>query len=552
MRRSKKLLKFVLLAALILSALCVPAFALDESEVEAAVAASSKEAVTGNVLIWFLCAVAFLKVSQKIDSFMASLGVNVGHTGGSMLADAMVTFRAVTMATGGAGRILGGGRRGAGTSSTGGSSGSGSSSAGPAGFFKGGLIGMAGRHITNSAVKTATTQTSAVHTAQKQGAATVHTASEKMSASDARTNSTVHSGGLVHTDAISRIDSTAQRDSATQREGIIHTGNDTPPAALIQTGGGSLSAGSTAPVGTVPVDSSISSETPPQENEISRHEADIPLVAPTLADAATPKDNIPAPDIGIQPTPAASQEKTVLAGGEVQSSSVTQTEGQSDSVLQQEGVVQVGREHIVHSTSEKAHSETVRQDGGGSGTSESHTVNHTRSVENVHRSSHSMFPVRMPTLGGKIFSNSLQAGGQFANDVIGMVARGDIRSTGSITGDLAAQSLQSYMGHTAIGSGDAEKVSYSQVEIGGGRITGREVTPEYPQGIEFAMYHVGQYARPEGNYQKVFSADGEAWYKQQAVDTVVKTPFKAPDGEIDYQKEIVKRLPTPPKRKDRI
>lgn len=552
MRRSKKLLKFILLAALILSVLCVPAFALDESEVEAAVASSSKEAVTGNVLIWFLCAVAFLKVSQKIDSFMASLGVNVGHTGGSLLGDAMVTFRAVTMATGGVGRILGGGRRGAGTSSTGGSSSCGSSSAGPAGFFKGGLIGMAGRHITNSAVKTATTQTSAVHTAQKQGAATVHTASEKMSASDARTNSTVHSGSLVHTDAISRTDSTAQRDSATQREGIIHTGNDTPPAALIQTGGGSLPAGSTAPVGTVPVDSSISSGTPSQENEISRHEADIPLVAPTPADAATPKDNIPAPDIGIQPTPAAPQEKTVLAGGEVQSSSVTQTEGQSDSVLRQEGVVQVGREHIVHSTSEKAHSETVRQDGGSSGTSESHTVNHTRSVENVHRSSHSMFPVRMPTLGGKIFSNSLQAGGQFANDVIGMVARGDIRSTGSITGDLAAQSLQSYMGHTAIGSGDTEKVSYSQVEIGGGRITGREVTPEHPQGIEFAMYHVGQYARPEGSYQKVFSADGEAWYKQQAVDTVVKTPFKAPDGEIDYQKEIVKRLPTPPKRKDRM
>ena len=47
MRRSKKLLKFILLAALILSVLCVPAFALDESEVEAAVAASSKEAVTG-------------------------------------------------------------------------------------------------------------------------------------------------------------------------------------------------------------------------------------------------------------------------------------------------------------------------------------------------------------------------------------------------------------------------------------------------------------------------------------------------------------------------
>ena len=504
MSRFKRIMKLTLLAVLILSALCVPALALDESEVEAAVAASSKEAVTGNVLIWFLCAVAFLKVSQKIDSFMASLGVNVGRTGGSMLADAMVTFRAVTMATGGAGRILGGGRRGSGASASGGASGGSSSSAGPAGFFKGGLIGMAGRHITNSAVKTATTQTSAVHTAQKQGAAAVHTASERMSASEAHTDSTVHSGGIVHTDAISHTDSTARSDSAIQQEGIILTGTDIPPMTSVPT------------------------------------------------DTVAPADNIPAPDIGIRPTPAVPQEETVLAGGEVQSSSVIQTEGQTDSVLRQDGVIQTGGEQVVHSSSEKAHSETDRQGGGGDSISESHTVNHTRSVENVHRSTHSMFPVRMPTLGGAVFSHSLQSGGQFANDVIGMVARGDMRSTGSITGDLAAQSLQSYMGHTALGASAAEKVSFSQVEIGGGRITGREVTPEHPQGIEFAMYHVDQYSRPEGDYQKVFSADGAAWYKQHAVDTVVKTPFKAPDGEIDYQKEIVKRLPTPPKRKDRM
>ena len=504
MSRFKRIMKLAVLAVLILSALCVPALALDESEVEAAVAASSKEAVTGNVLIWFLCAVAFLKVSQKIDSFMASLGVNVGRTGGSMLADAMVTFRAVTMATGGAGRILGGGRRGSGASASGGASGGGSSSAGPAGFFKGGLIGMAGRHITNSAVKTATTQTSAVHTAQKQGVAAVHTASERMSASEAHTDSTVHSGGIVHTDAISHTDSTARSDSAIQQEGIILTGTDIPPMTSVPT------------------------------------------------DTVAPADNIPAPDIGIPPTPAVPQEETVLAGGEVQSSSVIQTEGQTDSVLRQDGVIQTGGEQVVHSSSEKAHSETVRQGGGGDSISESHTVNHTRSVENVHRSTHNMFPVRMPTLGGAVFSHSLQSGGQFANDVIGMVARGDMRSTGSITGDLAAQSLQSYMGHTALGASAAEKVSFSQVEIGGGRITGREVTPEHPQGIEFAMYHVDQYSRPEGDYQKVFSADGAAWYKQHAVDTVVKTPFKAPDGEIDYQKEIVKRLPTPPKRKDRM
>lgn len=57
---------------------------------EQEVAEVGKETVTGNLLIWFLCAVAFLKVSQKIDSFMSALGVNVGHTGGSLLAEVMI------------------------------------------------------------------------------------------------------------------------------------------------------------------------------------------------------------------------------------------------------------------------------------------------------------------------------------------------------------------------------------------------------------------------------------------------------------------------------
>ena len=48
---------------------------LTEAQVEEAVAEQGKEAVTGNVFIWFLCAIAFLKVSQKIDSFMASWGL---------------------------------------------------------------------------------------------------------------------------------------------------------------------------------------------------------------------------------------------------------------------------------------------------------------------------------------------------------------------------------------------------------------------------------------------------------------------------------------------
>ena len=75
--------RFFLNCLLILTLVVVmstSAFAISESDVESAVSASGKEAVSGNVLVWFLCAIAFLKVSQKIDSFLSSLGLNVGHT----------------------------------------------------------------------------------------------------------------------------------------------------------------------------------------------------------------------------------------------------------------------------------------------------------------------------------------------------------------------------------------------------------------------------------------------------------------------------------------
>lgn len=225
--KKQKIIRLLTLAALMAFMLCTPAFALEESEVEAAVAASSKEAVTGDVLIWFLCAVAFLKVSQKIDSFMATLGVNVGRTGSSMLAEAMIAMRAVTM-------VVGGHRAGAGQSgpAAGGSSGKPGSS-GMAGFFKGGLVGMAGRYITNSAVKTATSQTSAVHTAHKQARVAVHTASEKQSASEARISSAVHSGGIVHTDNISRTDSQAKAVSNTPLPGSTPAASVPPDPGII-------------------------------------------------------------------------------------------------------------------------------------------------------------------------------------------------------------------------------------------------------------------------------------------------------------------------------
>ena len=348
--------------------LAVPAFALEESDVEAAVSSSSREAVTGNVLVWFLCAVGFLKVSQKIDSFMASIGVNVGHTGGSMLGEAMVAFKGVSLAAGMAGKVVGNFADRA-------SSRAGAAASGSSGFLQGGLAGVVSRKITNDAVRTAT------QTTQKASSST-------MSAAHQATERTVN----------------AERQAAS----VVHQSKQTNAARTAQ---------STA---------------------------------------------------------------------------------------------------------------------------------HQQTVSSLHRESqHSV------GLGGRLFANSLLEGGRFANDVIGMVAAGDLHSTGSITGEFASQALSSYMGITAQGDA-APQISYSNIEIGGGRITGTEYSPEHPEGISFGMYHTGQYAAPDGEHQKVFSADGIQWYKQYAADTVIKTPFTAPDGEIDYHKEIVKKMPDPPKRKDRM
>lgn len=388
----------------LMAALAVPAFAITEAEVEAQVAASSKEAVTGNVLIWFLCAIGFLKVSQKIDSFMASMGVNVGHTGGSMLAEVMIATRGVSAVASGFGHALGGlGRRG-------GSAPTGASSAGSAGgFLKGGLAGVVSRKVTSDAVKTATTATTAVNTVKSKA-----------------TSATAQSS--VVTDRHS-----SQADHTGQRETQV------------------ISA----------------------QGQTSTHE---------------------------------------------KQAAASHTDAQR-----------------IHDSSAKTDARTVHASA-----SSAHTQTHTAST------------FKGVGLGGALFAKSLLTGGSFANDVIGTVARGDLRSTGSITGDLAAQSFQSYMGYTALGEGAKDVPVFSNVEIGGGRITGVETAPGSTEGLAFGMYHAEQYAAPQGEYTKVHSADGTLWYKQYAQDAVERKPYEAPDGTVAYHEKIIKKLPDPPKRKDRM
>lgn len=474
----KRILSLLPLALVLAVILCAPAFALTEAEVEAQVAATSKEAVTGNVLIWFLCAVAFLKVSQKIDSFLASMGINVGRTGGSLMAEAMIAVRGASMIAKVGGHAVGS------TARSGGSAPGQASPGSTGGFFKGGLIGMAGRHITNSAVKTATTQTAAVHTAASTQSEGIHSQSQ-----GTHTSSTVQGGGI----------STVRASAAhTDTSGIIQTEN--------------------------------SVQTSDFQSDISGHDGQESSSIEARSDSAVFSDAM------------AQQEGVIITGHEsqtaVHSGSDTQAAQLGGSPSAPGGAFQVS-----HSSSA---SQNVYSEGGGERV-------HTRSstAQSAHTRSE-VHTVRQTSIGGAVFARSLASGGKFANDVIGTVARGDIRSTGSITGDLAAQSLSSYMGHTALGTGARNIPRYSDVEIGGGRITGTEYKPGSKEGQAFGMYHSGQYAAPEGPHEKVHSADGALWYKQYAQDAVERKPYKAPDGTVAYEEKIVKKLPNPPKRKDRM
>ncbi|MDR0818892.1 MAG: hypothetical protein LBN43_04895 [Oscillospiraceae bacterium] len=149
----------IIVAFFVILLLRVTVFALSDSDVEAQVAANGKEAVSGNLFIWFLCAIAFLKISQKIDSFMSALGVNVGHTGGSMMSEMIIAARAVSSGKNPFGGFSGRGASGAsGSAGTSGSNGANGSSGGngASGFMAGGLMGVAARKVQSGAMASAT------------------------------------------------------------------------------------------------------------------------------------------------------------------------------------------------------------------------------------------------------------------------------------------------------------------------------------------------------------------------------------------------------------
>ena len=146
------------------------------------------------------------------------------------------------------------------------------------------------------------------------------------------------------------------------------------------------------------------------------------------------------------------------------------------------------------------------------------------------------------------YQNSVSKGGDFANNIIGSVAKGDPKTVGTIVGQNASDAMTSYFGFT----GKPNAPSFRDVEIGGGKIMGKEITTTNPNPTEFAMYNADQYMQPEGKFTMETAADGSKWYKQTPQDVVEKTPYYDANGDVKYNETIVQKMPQIPRRKDRV
>ena len=456
------------------------AFAISESDVESAVSASGKEAVSGNVLVWFLCAIAFLKVSQKIDSFLSSLGLNVGHTGGSMLSEAMIAMRAINTATSAVGSALGSRSHHASAPASGKS---GVGSAASAGFFSGGLVGMASRKIASDAVRTATAEKNIVQPQQAEATvsrthASSDTHSGSQTASEQQRQNTSQldqnqqtvssrvvnseqrekSQQALHESQHSMDASQLHQDTQTAQEqqfhAALHTEDQQASHLAFQSEQGEF-------VGSV-----VQSD----EFEASSEEA-------RTEQSQVMQSALQQEQIGVT-----QREQAQYTQQETQSSTFGQVESQS-------------RQHTAQSDKQFF---SVRNGLSKTTIAERTVQAQERPGRFLHSRTPSAAPASAPaneapaarpapipsaptqfrSFGGTLFAKSLYQGGAFANDVIGTVAKGDYRTTGSITGETATRSLMSYMGFTTLGEHATNIPRYQDVEIGGGRITGREFTPE--------------------------------------------------------------------------
>lgn len=398
--------------------------AVTEAEVQSAVESSSKESVSGNLFVWFLCAVAFMKVSQKIDSFMSSLGISVGRTGGSMISEAMIVGKTIGSAFKSGGKFAGFGKQG--SAVNGGNA--------PAGA--GGIFGGIGRKMS-------------------EGAA-----------------------GAV-------------------------TGNENSSGGIMQSFGKKL-----------------------YQNSVGKGGSFATSVISSVARG----------EINKMGTISGANGKAAMESyfGYNASASIDKKGGNSSSLnIEHGGATTLKNENSVNGV--------VGHDIKGHNFGENIPFNENPSgigsgyAENVAPNEIS-YPEAGQNFGenSPFYDNTSGMGTSFADEV----------NSNGYTYHENGYSNNFDMGNSM--------PVFSDIEMGGGRITGVETTAEHPDGIQFAMYDADKYSKPEGKYEVVTAIDNSKWYKQYAAPTVEKTPFMDPKGKVQYNEKIVQKIPQAPIRKDKM
>lgn len=667
----------------------VSVYAITDADVQTQVSGQGKEAVAGNVFIWFLCAIAFLKISQKIDSFMSSLGVSVGHTGGNMLAEAMVAGRALT-----GGKSFLGGSKGGGSM--------GNSSGGSVNPLSGGLAGAIGRQLEKSAMQNATSDGGGLFgkssnisndivgkvakgNIAKDGSITGDKAAkalnsylgindagqlESSGASGSPIPSTIEGtqeAAAGFTDGVSipfnpEASTEGGNDiSATQNDGSFSEGAafdsaEIPDSSLkgssipsfseleaagdMDAGGdssSSLNYGSSEgdesgfnpeTFGVPMTDTSIpytsadgQSESITSTSEDSAHReslnaSDTLQIDDSFSGGYSPgtswaNDNkipyspgdelslsegagksIPMPggsgleadkSIPLSGSSSLEADKSIPMSGSSSIEADSSIPASSGSGIKESGIredktvpeastinipVSEGVGHTDGYSSSAAWTEASEStsDSGASLTAQAsessgRSTNNSPAVSSTSEASQS--EAAMPVQTGNISvpgGADFDSGSSYTDSTSwaqpGIPPGSSIEASGAVSSAVSSEisGVEQAQLSSSIMSPAAETSipKFSDVEIGGGRIMGTETSSAYPDGIKFGMYSTEQYMPPNGDFTVVNAVDGSKWYKQYAVDTVEKRPYKAENGKIAYNEKITKKLPPMPHRKDKV
>ena len=459
-------------------------FALTAEEAEQQIESQGKEIVSGNILIWFLCAVAFLKVSQKIDSFMSALGIHVGKTGGSLLGEAMIAAKGLARA----GYFAQNGSYG-------------KSSTSEPKFLEGGLAGAVGRMFTRNAMEHITGQkdtlTSAIAKAAYDESISRHgTFSNQVIGEIAKGN--IQNGSIKGEEAITAF----QYYMGMQKDASI-------------------------------AEKSANTDMAQQQNANISYRKENMKIEYGSGNAAVITNGL---ENTISPISTIENQRnaTIFSGHENTSADTT-----AQQKLKEKNQFVSAQEAYGNGT----YRETMFQN----------TLNHMTEDGAIYAEQptgaewlpDSPIVSLENTVSEKAIEQEQQTGYGIENDY-GVTNRLE-QNVG-----YGAESSTAAMIPEQTGFQTQKDIVFSNMEIGGGRMTGTETSPAHTEGIPFAMYHTDKYMAPEGKYQVLQAIDGSKWYHQYAKDVMEKEYYMKDNGNIAYKETLVKKLPPAPKRKDNI